>query len=67
MLRVVTSNAADGPNCVTIPHPHVTGANEISAGLGFYLREHCSMVIGWPRGGGSRIVVRVPFERFVVT
>jgi hypothetical protein len=35
-----------------------SGANEVSAGLGFYLREHCSMVIGWPRGGGSNL--RVP-------
>ena len=33
-----------------------TGTNELAAGLGFYLREHCSAVIGWPRGGGSRIL-----------
>ena len=32
-----------------------SGANEISAGLGFYLREHAGMVVGWPRGGGSRV------------
>ena len=32
-----------------------SGTNELAAGLGFYLREHCSCVIGWPRGGGSRI------------
>eukprot|EP01062_Namystynia_karyoxenos_P074682 TRINITY_DN7162_c0_g1_i1.p1 TRINITY_DN7162_c0_g1~~TRINITY_DN7162_c0_g1_i1.p1 ORF type:complete len:853 (+),score=247.35 TRINITY_DN7162_c0_g1_i1:791-3349(+) len=34
-----------------------TGANELAAGLGFYLREHCNMTIGWPRGGGSHLVI----------
>jgi hypothetical protein len=33
-----------------------TGANELAAGLGHYLREHVGAVIGWPRGGGSHIV-----------
>jgi alpha-N-acetylglucosaminidase len=32
-----------------------SGTNELAAGLGFYLREHCYCVIGWPRGGGSQI------------
>ena len=32
-----------------------SGTNELAAGLGFYLREHCFCVIGWPRGGGSQI------------
>ena len=31
------------------------GTNELAAGLGWYLREHCNNVIGWPRGGGSHI------------
>ena len=29
-----------------------TSASELTAGLGFYLREYCNMTIGWPRGGG---------------
>jgi hypothetical protein len=29
------------------------GANELAAGLGYYLRQHCNNVIGWPRGGAS--------------
>jgi hypothetical protein len=33
-----------------------TGANELAAGLGHYLREHVGAVIGWPRGGGSHVV-----------
>eukprot|EP01065_Artemidia_motanka_P029639 TRINITY_DN35724_c0_g1_i1.p1 TRINITY_DN35724_c0_g1~~TRINITY_DN35724_c0_g1_i1.p1 ORF type:complete len:846 (+),score=277.66 TRINITY_DN35724_c0_g1_i1:58-2595(+) len=33
-----------------------TGANELAAGIGFYMREHCNMTIGWPRGGGSNVV-----------
>jgi hypothetical protein len=32
-------------------------ASELSAGVGWYLREQCNMTIGWPRGGGSRIVI----------
>ena len=32
-----------------------SGANEISAGLGFYLRDVCNLTIGWPRGGGSDV------------
>lgn len=35
-----------------------TTASELSAGVGWYLRERCNMTIGWPRGGGSRI--RIP-------
>lgn len=31
--------------------------SELTAGLGIYLREVCGMVIGWPRGGGSRVKV----------
>jgi alpha-N-acetylglucosaminidase len=34
-----------------------TGAAELAAGIGFYLREHCNMVIGWPRGGGSNVFI----------
>lgn len=46
-----TVNASSGKVHVT-----ASGTNELAAGLGFYLREYCSCVIGWPRGGGSRIV-----------
>lgn len=34
-----------------------SGANELSAGLGHYLRDNCNMTIGWPRGGGSNVFV----------
>lgn len=34
-----------------------TGASELTAGLGMYLREYCNATIGWPRGGGSSVVV----------
>lgn len=27
-----------------------TGASELASGVGYYLREHCNMVIGWKRG-----------------
>ena len=37
-----------------------TSASEITAGIGVYLREHCNMTIGWPRGGGSRIFTPTP-------
>lgn len=30
-----------------------TGVNELSAGLGMYLRRVANVTIGWPRGGGS--------------
>eukprot|EP00927_Polykrikos_kofoidii_P006951 TRINITY_DN1282_c0_g2_i1.p1 TRINITY_DN1282_c0_g2~~TRINITY_DN1282_c0_g2_i1.p1 ORF type:complete len:848 (-),score=115.97 TRINITY_DN1282_c0_g2_i1:42-2261(-) len=30
-----------------------SGAVEIAAGIGWYLRERCNVTIGWPRGGGS--------------
>lgn len=33
-----------------------TRANDLSAGLGFYLREYANITVGWPRGGGSRVV-----------
>jgi alpha-N-acetylglucosaminidase len=32
-----------------------TTASELSAGVGWYLRERCNMTIGWPRGGGSNV------------
>lgn len=34
-----------------------TSANELSAGVGYYLRQYCNMTIGWERGGGSRLVI----------
>eukprot|EP00750_Incisomonas_marina_P029224 INCI7077.3.p1 GENE.INCI7077.3~~INCI7077.3.p1 ORF type:complete len:931 (+),score=162.20 INCI7077.3:195-2987(+) len=34
-----------------------SGVNELSAGLGVYLREVCNMTIGWERGGGSNVAV----------
>lgn len=33
-----------------------TRASDLSAGLGFYLREYANITVGWPRGGGSRVV-----------
>ncbi|CAJ1949486.1 unnamed protein product [Cylindrotheca closterium] len=37
----------------------VTGstASELGAGVGWYLRHYCNMTLGWPSGGGSRIVI----------
>ena len=35
-----------------------TTASEVTAGLGYYLREYCNMTIGWNRGGGT--YVRIP-------
>ncbi len=32
-----------------------TGASELTAGVGWYLREICNMTFGWPRGGGSNV------------
>lgn len=32
-------------------------ASELSAGVGYYLRHYCNMTLGWPQGGGSRIVI----------
>eukprot|EP00980_Cylindrotheca_fusiformis_P012012 scaffold2844_cov123-Cylindrotheca_fusiformis.AAC.5 len=32
-------------------------ASELSAGVGWYLRHYCNMTLGWPLGGGSRIVL----------
>eukprot|EP00759_Apiculatamorpha_spiralis_P034366 PhF_6_TR35416/c0_g1_i2/m.51550/K01205/NAGLU; alpha-N-acetylglucosaminidase len=32
-----------------------TTASEITAGIGWYLKERCNMTIGWPRGGGSNV------------
>ena len=40
-----------------------TSASEITGGLGIYLREHCNMTIGWPRGGGSRVFTPSPWPR----
>ena len=34
-----------------------TGAAELASGVGLYFREHCNMVIGWPRGGGSNLFI----------
>eukprot|EP00662_Eupelagonemidae_sp_cell21_P052682 gene52681-50565_t len=42
-----------------------TGANELTAGLGYYLRQHCNMTIGWPRGGGSHVTPGVSRRRTV--
>ena len=43
----------DSPGTVTIT---ASSASELASGLGFYLRELCNVTIGWPRGGGSRLV-----------
>jgi hypothetical protein len=44
---------SDGSSAGTI---HIAGstASELSAGLGYYLREFVNATWGWPRGGGSR-------------
>lgn len=34
-----------------------TSASELTAGVGFYLREFCNLTIGWPRGGGSSLAL----------
>ena len=34
-----------------------TSASELASGIGVYLRDHCNMTIGWPRGGGSSLFV----------
>lgn len=54
------------PPCFTIADGAVPGASlaltassasELSAGVGLYLREFLNVTIGWPRGGGSRVVL----------
>ena len=40
-----------------------TSASEITGGIGVYLREHCNMTIGWPRGGGSHVFTPAPWPR----
>ena len=37
-----------------------TSASELSAGVGYYLREYCNMTMGWQRAGGSRFVSPSP-------
>ena len=44
-----------------------TTASELTAGLGVYLREHCNMTLGWPRGGGSRVFLPDAWPRPTVT
>jgi alpha-N-acetylglucosaminidase len=34
-----------------------TTASELAAGVGYYLRQYVNLTIGWPRGGGSHVVV----------
>ena len=38
-----------------------TSNAELTAGLGLYLREHCNLTIGWPRGGGSSVAQPRPW------
>ena len=45
------SDTADGKTAI-----RGTTASELTAGLGFYLRELCNITVGWTRGGGSRVV-----------
>lgn len=47
-LCFALADGSDGRVAVT-----GTTASELSAGVGFYLREHCNMSMGWARGGGS--------------
>ena len=53
------ADSADGAQTV------VTGttASELTGGLGVYLREHCGMTFGWPRGGGSHVFTPSPWPR----
>jgi alpha-N-acetylglucosaminidase len=47
-------DSASAPNTVVI---RATSISELTAGIGFYLREYCNMTIGWKRGGGSNLKV----------
>ena len=40
-----------------------TSASELTGGLGHYLRDNCSMTIGWPRGGGIRVFIPSPWPK----
>ena len=52
---------ANGVPCFTLSDSgsqlsvSATSASELTAGIGYYLREICNMTIGWPRGGGSNL------------
>ena len=48
------SDSPDGKVAVV-----ASDASLLAAGVGYYLREHCNMTIGWVRGGGDGNV-RVP-------
>ena len=37
-----------------------SGASELASGIGYYWREYCNVTVGWPRGGGSRGVDKLP-------
>ena len=66
-LRLVDGNCAENvePPCFALADNATsgrltviaTGASELTAGVGHYLRQHCNMTIGWPRGGGSNVFV----------
>lgn len=57
------SNVPAGKSCFTLSDNGQTlsiagtSAAELTAGLGYYMREYCNMTIGWPRGGGSNVFV----------
>lgn len=61
-LSLSSSNSKTQPACFSITD-EVGGGSRISisasdvstlsAGVGYHLREHCNMTIGWARGGGS--------------
>jgi hypothetical protein len=38
-----------------------SSVSELTAGVGVYMREICNMTIGWPRGGGSDVLVPNPW------
>jgi alpha-N-acetylglucosaminidase len=64
-LSIVSScpNVPAGKSCFTLSDNGQqlvisgTSAAELTAGLGYYMREYCNMTIGWPRGGGSNIFI----------
>jgi hypothetical protein len=51
---------SDVPGCTDVAIS-ASSASELTAGLGVYLREVCNMTIGWPRGGGSNVIVPNPW------
>ena len=41
-------------------------ASDLSAGVGYYLMEYANLTFGWPRGGGSNMVLPAPDETAIL-